>query len=405
MSEQLKRLFEKRNNAWEQAKEMIDLSDKENREFTAEENQKYLSIMGSITDLDERMLSFKEAEQRAKDLEESVRSIQSQPVELAAPSQEKSLVRKWFAGESGRTLELRFNEPVDFRTLSKLTSAAGGNTVRTDFLPRLYEHLIEVSGIMQTNPTVLNTDSGEALVIPKTTAHSTASLVAEAAAIPASDPAFGQVSLGAYKYGVLIQTSNELLTDTSVDLEGYLARQAGRALGNAFGAHAITGTGTAQPTGVVTAATTGVTGGAGVGGAPTASNLIDLFYSVIAPYRNSPSAAWLMRDATVAVLRKLTDSNGQYMWQPGLQAGEPSRFLDKPVYTDPNVPAVGLGAKSVVFGDFSAYYVRMVNGLRFERSDDYAFNTDLVSWRALLRADGNLIDTTGAIKVFVGNAA
>jgi HK97 family phage major capsid protein len=52
----------------------------------------------------------------------------------------------------------------------------------------------------------------------------------------------------------------------------------------------------------------------------------------------------------------------------------------------------------------SQYFVRMAGGVRFERSDDFAFNTDLVTFRALLRADAALVDLTGAVKVFVGAA-
>ena len=265
--------------------------------------------------------------------------------------------------------------------------------------------MIEMSGVLNAGPTVLQTTSGEQIQVPKTTAHSTAALTAEAAAIAASDPAFGQITLNAYKYATLIQVSNELVTDTSVDLMGYLAMQAGRALGNAFGTHAITGTGTAQPTGVVTAATLGVTGGAGVVGAFTGDNLIDLFFSVIAPYRNSPSCGWLLKDSSLATARKIKDTTGQYLWQPGLIGSTPDTLLGKPVNTDPFVAATALSAKSVVFGDFSQYFVRMAQGLRFERSDEFAFSSDLVTFRAILRADGNLVDTTGCLKFFQGNAA
>ena len=125
----------------------------------------------------------------------------------------------------------------------------------------------------------------------------------------------------------------------------------------------------------------------------------------MAPYRNSQSCSWLMKDSTLAAVRKLKDTTNQYLWQPSVQVGVPDTLLGKPVVTDPNVAAVALSAKSVAFGDFSAYFVRQVNGVRFERSDDYAFNTDLVTFRALLRGDGLTVDQTGAIKVFTGNAA
>ena len=294
---------------------------------------------------------------------------------------------------------------AEFRDLSKLSAGAGGNTVKIGFYEKLMAHLIEVSGILAAGPTVLNTTSGEQIQIPKTTAHSTGALTAEAAAISESDPTFGQVPLDAYKYAVLLQVSNELLTDTSVDLEGYLSMQAGRAIGNAFGVHAITGSGSAQPNGVVTGSTLGVTGATSVAGVPNFDNLIDLYHSVIGPYRNSPSCGWLLRDSTVATIRKVKDSDGQYLWQPSLQIGVPDTLLGKPVRTDPNVAATATSAKSVLFGDFSQYFVRFVNGVRFERSDDYAFNSDLVTYRAILRADGDLVDTTGAVKHFIGGAS
>jgi HK97 family phage major capsid protein len=86
-------------------------------------------------------------------------------------------------------------------------------------------------------------------------------------------------------------------------------------------------------------------------------------------------------------------------------AGTPDTLLGKPIRTDPFMPAMATGAKSVAFGDMSQYFVRLAGGVRFERSDDYAFNTDLVTFRALIRGDGVLVDQTGAVKHFIGNAA
>jgi HK97 family phage major capsid protein len=349
-----------------------------------------------------------DTEQRAKDQDEAFNKLSAKPQERGGRPEAKSSteLRAFLRGETGapRYFDVVPDGPVDFRVLSKLTAGAGANTVPTSFYDRLIAHLIETSAILQTNPTVLNTSSGESIQVPKTTAHSSGAIVTEGNAIGASDPAFGQITLGAFKYGCLIQVSRELLNDTGVDLEGYLAMQAGRALGNAFGAHMVTGTGTGQPRGVVTDATVGVTGGTGVTGAFTADNLIDLFYSVIAPYRASSSAYWVTKDSTLANIRKLKDTTNQYIWQPSLQVGAPDTLLGKALVTDPNVAAPAINAKSVIFGDMSQYFVRMAGGVRFERSDDFAFNTDLVTFRALLRADAALVDLTGAVKVFVGAA-
>ena len=79
-------------------------------------------------------------------------------------------------------------------------------------------------------------------------------------------------------------------------------------------------------------------------------------------------------------------------------------MLGKRVVLDPNVADATLSATSVLFGDFSGYHVRLAGGVRFERSDDYAFANDLVTFKAALRADGDLVDA-GAVKSFQGAAS
>jgi HK97 family phage major capsid protein len=85
------------------------------------------------------------------------------------------------------------------------------------------------------------------------------------------------------------------------------------------------------------------------------------------------------------------------LWQPSLTQGlvnaEPDRLLGFPVFTDPSVASCASNARIISFGDWSAYYVRMTP-VMFERSDDFAFNTDLVTFRAKVRADGDLVDAS-----------
>jgi HK97 family phage major capsid protein len=397
MSDVAKRLTEQRANVWEQTKALADAAADESRSFTADEQSKWESLNTDLDALDQRIKTLVDGEQRAREAEAAMVALRGEP-KASGPAPVADGLRAFLAGET-RSYTATPGAGVSFRDLVKGTTTAGGYTVPTDFYGTLVEHLTENSAVLRAGVTVLNTDGGETLQIPKTTAHGSAAIVAEGGAIPENDPTFGQASLGAYKYGDLIQISRELVTDTGVDLVGYLAAQAGRALGNAFGAHLVSGTGSSQPRGILLDVSAGVTGAAVT---PTADDLIDLFYSVIAPYRNSSACGWLMNDSTVATIRKLKDSNGVYMWQPSLTVGAPDSILGKPVHTDPNMPATGDAAESILFGDFSRYFVRMVNGIRFERSDDFAFNTDLVSYRALMRADGTMVDLTGAVKSFVG---
>jgi len=141
--------------------------------------------------------------------------------------------------------------------------------------------------------------------------------VDEEAAIPESDPAFGQVSIGAYKLATMLKVSEELLNDSVFDLESYIAKEFGRRMGSKEEEAFLIGDGVGKPVGVFQ-----TTGGGEVGvtaasdKAVTADELIDLFYSLRAPYRKN--AVFIMNDATVKLIRKLKDTTGQYLWQPAL---------------------------------------------------------------------------------------
>jgi HK97 family phage major capsid protein len=423
-SELAKRLNDQRNRMWDQCKEITERALEENRsELTAEEHGKFEGLNEQIDNLDKRIKEILDAEQRNADADAVFNRLGAKPKESqyagapgmsgrTANSELRALVRR----EQGAPefIELRPSEQTqhlmsmgrinELRTLSTLTTGAGGNLAPTDFYDQLIAHLIEVSGIMQAGPTVINTAGGETLQIPKTTAHSAAASAAQAGTIPSSDPTFGLVTLSAYKYGIIIQVARELIDDSGVDLLGYLAMQCGRAIGNKFGSDLVTGTGGGvQPNGLMNLATVGVTGTTtGKTGAPQYADLVNLEYSVIAPYRMSKSCYWIAADKTIGGFRLLVDANSRPIWEPSVALGSPDLLLGKPIVADPFMPAVATGAKSVAFGDMAQFFVRLVGGVRFERSDDFLFNQDLVAFRALLRGDGTLVDQTGAVKLFQG---
>ena len=389
----LNSLLAQRANVWEQAKAHLDTVEAEGREFTGEADETWARFNTDLDALDKRIGEVKDLIDREKAADEA-RSLGDDLARRGAPAPDAvetdvDRLRKLVNGEV-RAVDFR----AESRDLSKLSAGAGANVVPTSFHSMLQEHMIDSSAIRQTNVTVLTTESGENLQVPKTAGYSTASLIAEAGSITESDPSFGQVTLGAFKYAILVQVSSELLTDEGVDVAEFLARQGGRALGNGSGAHFVAGDGSSKPLGVVPASTLGKT--AAGAAAITTDELIDLFYSVIHGYRQN--GTWMMADATVALVRKLKDSTNQYLWSPGLISGEVDTLLGRPVVVDTNMPAATTGLKSVVFGDFSAYYIRDVNGVRVERSDDFAFQNDLATFRFILRTDGDLIDTTGAVK-------
>lgn len=413
------KLIAERNRAYEYAKGVLDAAEAEGRALSAEESEKVeraFADMDAIkatldkqSDLAARAIEREAAEDAwstiarpaaeprsdapsADDqvmafLRGEVRSIE---LDMRAVAREKRAIR---AGLSGQQL----------RDLST-SATAGGNTIPTAFVRSLYDYLEVYSGMRRTNATILTTASGESLEMPKVTSHGTAAIVGEGTALAEADAAFGKLTLGSWKYGQLVQISGELMADTGVDLLDFVAKDCGRAIARATDTHYVTGNGTNQPLGIMAACGTGVTGGTGVGGSATVDDLIDLLYSVNEEYRMN-GAQWFMKDATAGGIRKLKDSDGQYLWQPSVQAGQPDRLLNFPVISDPNVAAAGTNNLSVAFGDFSAYIIRDVGTVRFERSDEFAFDKDLVTFRCIFRTDGDLLDLTGAVKAYKGGTA
>jgi len=422
-SEVVKRLRDRRLNVWEQTKELATAAADENRSFTAEEEGKWAVLNEELDGLDRKIKEGLETEKRMRATDDAFDAIGKRPVEQRAAAALNSdgrnvndEIRDMLRGTPGapKSIEVRHNGVfgnTEFRTLLS-NSGSPTSVVPTDFYDQLVAHLIEVSGILQSGPSVLNTAGGESLQIPKTTAHSTAALTGQGATLPTADPTFNMVTLSAYKYGIMLQVARELVDDTAVDLQGYLAMQAGRAVGNALGSDLINGNGSSKPAGLInaTSASPAVTGGistAGYTGMPTGgatyANLVDMEYSVIAPYRQSKSCYWIAADKTIGGFRKIVDSQSRPIWEPSTVLGSPDLLLGKPLVADTFMPAVGANAFSLAFGDFAQFFIRLVGGVRFERSDDYAFGSDLITYRCLLRGDGTLVDTN-AVKLFKGGA-
>ena len=254
--------------------------------------------------------------------------------------------------------------------------------------------------------TKITTDGGETMYFPRVGAHGIASqVVAQGTAIAGTDPTFARMQLDAYKYGQLVQVSSETISDAGFDVLGFVAGNVARAVSEIADADLVVGTGSSEPQGLMTAAIVGAAGTVATGGSlitPTYENLVDLVYSVNDSYRASPGAAFLMRDATAAAIRKLRDGAGgtvgQPLWQMspyvGLRDGAPDTVLGYPVYVDPNVASMASNARIMAFGAWDAYYTRLVGSFVFERSDDYAFNIDEVTFRGKQRLDGDYIDLT-----------
>lgn len=284
-------------------------------------------------------------------------------------------------------------------SLSLGSGAAGGYTVPTGFITDMDVALKPFVGVIEAGAEVITTNSGEALPWP--TANDTGNagrIITEGATTNVVDPAFGQVTFGASIYtSDIIKLGLGLVQDSAVDLMGFVKNIAAERVGRIQNQHFTTGTGTGQPKGFLTAATQAkVTAAAGTF---TFDELSDLKYSVNKSYRDAPKAAFMVADSALNIITKMKDGENRPLLLPSTRDGEPDRILNKPLYSNTDMPDVATGVKSVAFGDFSKYKVRNVSGDFLARIEQPYIANYEVAFIYFRRTDANLVDAgTAPIK-------
>lgn len=392
MADVMKALLEERANVIEQARALNETAEKEGRDLTGDALATWDGHMARVKEIDERiaqesdLLKRNAAAEEARALYEKLTPAPEQREQEKGTDPEAAFKEwgRWERGLPGPGIDLRGIVAAG-RERRDNTLSSGAGLIPQGFRQMLWEYAVESSGILRAGVDYLETDSGNTIVLPRVTAYSTVGAATEATAISESDPTFSSVNSTVSKRGYTTQVSTELLQDSAFDLPGKLAQWAGRELGNDIGSAAVTAALAAAAAGATTAA--GTAGGLGAQG--TADRgfdyLITLYHSVLEPYRARSSCSWVMSDPTAAMVRKVKSTEGVYAWQPSVVVGQPDTILGKPVYIDTNVPDAAVSVESIIFGDFSSLVVRVAGGIRFERSDDFAFNADLVTFRAIAR--------------------
>lgn len=380
-------LREKRAKLWDSTKAFLDSRRNENGLLSAEDTATYEKMEADVVSLGKEIDRLER--QAVLELELSKptstaitnKPSQHQETEKTGRASSEYKAAFWKAMKNKNSFDVQ-------NALQVGTDSEGGYLVPDEFERTLVEALQE-ENIFRQLATIITTSSGDRK-IPVVATKGTASWVDEEGAIPESDDAFGQVSIGAYKLATMIKVSEELLNDSVFNLEQYIAKEFGRRIGAKEEEAFFVGDGSGKPTGIFNA-----TGGAGVGvtaasaTAITIDEIMDLFYSLKSPYRKN--AVFVTNDATVKSIRKLKDGNGQYLWQPSVTAGQPDTILNRPLKTSTYVPAIASAAKTIAFGDFSYYWVADRQGRAFQRLNELYAATGQVGFKATQRVDGKLI--------------
>lgn len=376
---------EKRANLVMQIRDVIDSAEAESRGLDSADLEKINRIEADITAVDDSINVAQRSEERSAQAAEVASSF----VPSAESRSENDIFRSLAENRGSHDFE------------SRATLVPSDNTVPKGFYDQVFD-VARLVGPMLDVGQRFNTSSGEDITYPTLTAYSTATLKGAGVALAESEPTYDSITLGAFKYGLLIPVANELITDAGFDITSHLAQQAGNGLGFAVNAALTTGTGSSQPQGIVTAAGSGITGGNSVVGVPTADNLIDLQYTLDGAARRLPGVAYMAAGTTIGSMRKLKDTAGNYLY--GVNIGQPDTFAGHSIIENPAMAATGLNNLSVLFGHLPSYLVRTVGGIQVATSTDYAFNQDVTTFRVMMRVDGDLTHA-GHVKYFKGGAS
>ena len=396
MATTINELRAKRAQAWEGAKAFLESHRNEKGFLSAEDDAAYTRMEQDIDALGKEIKRL----ERQQEIDAELNRPTSQPItEKPAAAAGIADTKQGRRSDEYKTafwnmMRSKAVTPDVLNVLQIGTDADGGYLAPDEFEHTLITAL-EEENIFRKFARTLQTNSGDRL-IPVVSSHGKAEWMDENALVPESDDKFAQMSVSAYKLGTFIKVSDELLNDAAFDIPNYIATEFARRMGAKEEEAFFVGDGVKKPTGIFAdegGADVGVTLGSA---AITADSLIDLFYSLRAPYRRN--AVWIMNDSTVKAIRKLKDKNDQYLWQTALTAGTPDTILNRPIYTSPYVPEIANGNKVMMFGDLKYYWVVDRQGRSFKRLNELFATTGQVGFMTTQRVDGKLT-LSEAIKV------
>jgi HK97 family phage major capsid protein len=404
----IKEINEKRLALNKEVRAILD-----NEKATADDKAKADGLLTEMNSLSADLDRMKKAEAADAELrkidfkpESAVGDKKEEKDEKRTPEQQTELENRAFykfcmKGRAGLTAE----ENAEIRAVESTSAGSGG-----DLIPAAFQRNLEVAMKFYAPFTeyadIIDTPDGAPLTWPLSNSTSrTAQLVPEGSAVTDANITTDKIVLGAYKFGDLVKVGMEISQDAFTSVDGMVtdafAQSFGRALSNYF----TTGTGTAQPKGILTAATSGGT----ITGDDNATSpnpqtqvgyidMLTLLHAIDPAYRNQPGCKWMFNDSTLLALQSLKDKFGHPLWQPSFTSSAPDQILNKPYVINNFMPSLGTsGSPStenspVLFGDLSRYKVRRVKTMTIQRLvERYAeFNqVGLIAWA---RYDGNLID-------------
>ena len=379
----IQELITKRAKAWDAAKAFLDSHRNENGILSAEDGETYDRMEKDITDLTKEI----ERMNRQAAIDDELGKPTGRPLTSKPSGEEKE--KSGRASDQYRkdmitAMRTNFHQVTD--VLQEGVDADGGYLVPEEWDNRLIDVLDE-ENIMRGLATKITTSGEHKINLAAT--KPAASWIEEGGALVFGDATFGQIMLDAHKLHVAIKITEELLYDNAFGLENYITTQFGKAIAIAEEDAFLNGDGVGKPTGLFNPTKGGHVAVNLSGEKIATDDILTLIYALKRPYRRN--ASFILNDQTLAVIRKLKDNNGAYIWQPSYQAGEPDRICGYTVHTSAYAPALKAGQPTAAFGDFSYYNIGDRGTRSFQELRELFAGNGMIGYVAKERVDGVLV--------------
>lgn len=344
---------------------------------------------------------------------ERIEKVEAAKKEIAAKQEERAAAPQKVEGRAAFAKYLRSGlgalnaeERQALETRGTSTQIVGTDSLGGYLVPEDFSNILDVAskftGVVEQVAQVINTNSGALLPYPTVDDTSVSGAILSEATAPAvSDMTFAAVNLNAYNYSSgIVKVSRQLLQDGAFNLDAFLVDALGGRIARGTNADFTTGDGSSKPKGVVAGSAAGKTAASAT--AVTAAEILDLMYSVDPSYRNAANAGFMMKDSTLAAVRKLGlgSANDFPIFVPAMNPGEKDMLYGKPIHINNDMDAIATGKKTILFGDFSKFVVRVAGGLQFLRLDERFADALVVGYIAYKRVDSNILQAN-AIKHLV----
>lgn len=320
------------------------------------------------------------------------RWLKARNIDVEAAALQTRAYLKWVRGgsEGNKRFELT---PEEARALATDDDSKGGFLMPVNTQRNVLLKLRETSPVREV-ASIETISEGDVWEQPKEGADVGASWTGERTSITETSAGdFELVRIPVHEMYAEPQLTQKSLEDPFIDLEDYinarLANRFGRLEAKAF----IDGDGSGKPTGLLTDSNITVVNS---GNASTLSDdgLVDLVYELPAPY--AANASFLMHRKTHRDIRKIKQNN-EYVWQPGLQAGQPALLLGYPVREATDMPVVAADATPILFGDFRQGYT-IVDRIGMSQLRDPYTNKPFVKFYTRRRVGGKVVLAEAIVK-------